>query len=298
MTVRIPTADPAGPLIGLADWRLPVTGPAAVDLAARLGADGLQLDLGGPGRGPRLDVQDTLGALRERSAATGVRLLAVTGNRLNDIGVTAPAGSAAAREVRDVLERVLDTAHTLGAPLAFVPSFRRSAIDGPDALRRTAEVLSWAAGEAAARGLLLASENTLVPEEALALVERVASPAFRLLLDTYNPRAAGVDVCGLVHTAGHSLADQIHLKDGSGPGGTGGDVLLGDGDGGLPAVLAALAAHRVRVRALVLETDHRDGDPARLAEDLARARAHARTVTRTVAPIVTPPPRPADEDTR
>ncbi|MFQ6199530.1 sugar phosphate isomerase/epimerase family protein [Streptomyces sp. NPDC000405] len=298
MTAGIPAADPAGPLIGLADWRLPVTGPAAVDLAARLGADGLQLDLGGPGRGPRLDVPDRLGALRERSAATGVRLLAVTGNCLNDIGITAPAGSVAAHNVRDILERVLDTAHALEAPLAFVPSFRRSAIDGLDALRRTAEVLAWAAGEAAARGLLLASENTLDPEKALALVEHVESPAFRLLLDTYNPRAAGVDVPGLVRTTGHHFADQIHLKDGSGPGGTGGDVLLGDGDGGLPSVLAVLAAHRVRVRALVLETDHRADDPARLAEDLARARAHARTVNRTVAPTITPPLRPSDEDTR
>lgn len=286
---------PAGttPLTGLADWRLPVTGPAAVDLAARLGADGLQLDLGGPGRGPRLDAPGLPEALRERAAATGVRLLGVTGNRLNDIGVTAPEGSAAARDVRDVVVRVLDTAHAVGAPLAFVPSFRRSAVDSPDALRRTADVLSWASGEAAARGLLLASENTLTPAAALALVERVASPAFRLLLDTYNPRAAGVDVPGLVHAVGHCLADQIHLKDGSGPGGSGGDVLLGDGDGGLPVVLAALAGRRVPVHALVLETDHRTAGPSRIAEDLRRARAHARAVTLTI----TPPPRPADEDT-
>ncbi|WP_162890139.1 MDR/zinc-dependent alcohol dehydrogenase-like family protein [Streptomyces olivoreticuli] len=55
---------------------------------------------------------------------------------------------------------------------------------------------------------------------------------------------------------------------------------------------------RAGMDVLVLETDHRAGDPARLAENLARARAHARTVTRTVAPTVAPPSRPADEDTR
>lgn len=264
---------PGVPSAALADWRLPVRGAAAVELARRHGVRGLQFDLGGPGRGPWLDAPGRLARLARAARAAEVAPLAVTGNVLNDIGLTAPEGTLAAGRVRDVLRRVLDAAAELGAPLVFVPSFRRSAIDGEGALRRTARVLRGAAAGAADRGLHLASENTLAPAAALRLVEEVGSPAFRLLLDTYNPRAAGVDPAALVAAAGAWLADQVHAKDGLA--GTDTTPLLGDGDGAVAATLDAVAAHGPAVRALVLENDHRSGDPARLDADLGRLRALA-----------------------
>ncbi|WP_424213238.1 sugar phosphate isomerase/epimerase family protein [Streptomyces sp. BI20] len=261
------------PLVGLVDWRLPATGPAAVTLAARAGADGVQVDLGGPGRADPIDGPGRLAAVRAASSAHGVPVLAVSANTLNDIGLTAPDGSADGARVRGVLARLLDAAEALGAGLVLVPSFRRSAIDGPAALHRTAEVLSRAAAEAAARGLLLAGENVLPPAAAVDLVTRVGSPAFRLLLDTYNPREAGLDTTELVAATAPFLADQIHLKDG--PAGPGGTPLLGDGDGALDTTLDAVRRHRVHPYAVVLENDHRTTDPRLLAEDLRRARRHA-----------------------
>ncbi|MGV9269572.1 sugar phosphate isomerase/epimerase family protein [Kitasatospora sp. NPDC003701] len=261
------------PLVGLAGWRLPGDHFGAVELTRRTGVEGLQLDLGGPGRGPRLDAPGTVDRLREDGARHRVRLLAVAGNTLNDIGLHAPEGSRDALRVRRVLIRVLDTALALGAPLAFVPSFRRSAIGDPQQLRRTAAVLAWAAGEAQARGLLLASENDLDPRRARTLAEEVAAPAFRLLLDTYNPRVAGVDVLALIDATHPWIAPQIHLKDG-----TNGVVardLLGDGDGPVRAAVHALAARAGPPEALVLENDYRDGDLRRLALDVARVRALA-----------------------
>lgn len=265
------SAVPEAPRIALADWRLPVRGEAAVDLAFRHRVPGLQFDLGGPGRGPRLDGPGRLTRLARTALSAGVAPLGIAANVLNDIGLTAAEGTLDAGRVRAVLARLLDTAEELGAPLVFVPSFRRSAIDGERALLPTAEVLRAAALRAHTRGLLLASENTLAPEAALRLAEEVASPAFRLLLDTYNPRAAGVDPRALVARAGGLLADQVHVKDG--PDGAGGTPLLGDGDGDVTGTLGALAEHAVPVRALVLENDHRGGDPDRLAADLGRLRA-------------------------
>ncbi|MEX2983592.1 sugar phosphate isomerase/epimerase family protein [Streptomyces sp. C36] len=275
------------PAVGLTDWRLPVTGPDALALARDLGADGVQLDLGGPGRAPLLDAPGTLDAVREAAAATGVRVLGLAANTLNDIGLTAPAGGADAVRVRAVLTRLLDAASAVGAPLVFVPSFRRSAIEDGAALRRTAEVLAPAAAEAAARGLLLANENVLDGARAAELVERVGSPAFRLLLDTHNPRAAGVDVPELLAAAGRHFADQIHLKDSAEPAAA--TAPMG-GDGLIRRTLAALVRHRVPVRALVLENDYRDGDRARLAADLAWARRQA------ARPTLAPEAFPAHTD--
>ncbi|WP_282692983.1 TIM barrel protein [Streptomyces sp. CC208A] len=273
-------ADPPAPaspssLVGLADWRLPGDALDAVELAHGAGVDGLQFDLGGPGRGPRLDEGGTPERVRDACAGHGLRPLAVSGNTLNDIGLTAPPGSRDALRARRVVVRVLDTALALGAPLAFVPSFRRSAVRDARDLRRTAAFLAWAAREAEARGLLLANENALGPRQALALVEDVAAPSFRLLLDTYNPRAAGVDVLALIEATHAWIAPQIHLKDGTG--GVVGRECLGDGDGRVWEALAALRAARGHAapEALVLENDYRDGDVRRLARDIARTRAHA-----------------------
>lgn len=265
----------SAPLLGLAGWRLPGDHFDAVELAGRTGADGLQLDLGGPGRGPRLDAPGTVERILDDCARHGVRPLAVTGNTLNDIGLHAPPDGQDARRVRHVLIRVLDAAHALGAPLAFVPSFRRSAVTDRAELARTATVLAWATAEARARGLLLANENDLDPPRARRLVEQVAADGFRLLLDTYNPRVAGVDAVALIEAVHPWLAPHVHLKDG-----TDGVVardLLGDGDGPVREALAALTAHGFEPEALVLENDYRDGDLHRLTLDLERARTHLRS---------------------
>ncbi|MEV7344518.1 TIM barrel protein [Streptomyces sp. NPDC093544] len=259
------------PLVGLAGWRLPGDHFGAVELAHRVGAEGLQLDLGGPGRGAWLDAAGTVDRLRDDRARFGLKLLAVSGNTLNDIGLKAPAGSQDALHAQHILIRVLDTAAALEAPLAFVPSFRRSAINDMQDLRRTADVLGWAAREAEARGLLLANENALEPVRARALAEEVAAPSFRLLLDTYNPRVAGLDVLALIKATDEWLASQIHLKDGTN--GVVGQELLGDGDGHVWEALAALRARERAPDALVLENDYRDGDTRRLTHDIERVRA-------------------------
>jgi sugar phosphate isomerase/epimerase len=263
-------------LVGLTEWRLPVSGIEAVRLAASVGAEGVQLDFGGQGRGELIDAPGRTDALLAEAQACGVRLLALAGNHFNDVGLTSEPGI-----VRPLLERLLDAAVALGMPLAFVPSFRRSAIDGPVAFARTAEVLRWAAAEAAARDLLLANENVLTGEQARALADEVGSPSFRLLLDAFNPVAAGLRADALVTSLGELLADQVHLKDG--PPDAGASPLLGAGDGRLEDTVDALREHRVPVHAFVLENDYRDGDPARLAADLAWARRRARQFTPTEA---------------
>lgn len=273
-----PAPAPALPLTALADWRLPGRGAAAVELARHHRVRGVQFDLGGPGRGPWLDAHGRLTRLARTARAAGVEPLALAGNVLNDIGLTAPEGTPAAGQVRGILVRLLDAAAQLGAPLVFVPSFRRSAIDGEAALHRTAEVLRTAAEQAEVRGIRLASENTLAPAAAGWLAEQVASPAFRLLLDTGNPRAAGVDPAELVAAVGPHLADQIHVKDGTA--GTDATPLLGDGDAAVDDTLDAVRRHGPPVRALVLENDHRGGDDHRLAADLERLRALAERLRR------------------
>ena len=202
------------PVIGLVDWRLPVPGPAAVRCAADAGADGLHVDLGGPGRAPRLDIPVKLREVASSADTTGVKILAVTANCLNDVGLTAAAGSADARRVLNVAARLLDTGQALGAPLVIIPSFGRSAVTDETGFARTCDVLTVIAARARAAGLILASENVLDPARARQLICAVGPERFRILLDCYNPVAAGLNPTHLVAALADVLADQIHLKDG------------------------------------------------------------------------------------
>lgn len=256
-------------LVGLAEWRLPVNGVDALRLASSVGADGVQLDLGGPGRGPWVDRPGRVEELRAAAHELGVRLLAVAGNLFNDVGLTSDPDV-----VRPLLRRLVDAALALGVPLAFVPSFRRSTIDGPDAFAATVSALREAAVAAQERGLVFASENVLDSEQARLLADEIDSPAFRLVLDTFNPVTAGLPVTDLVGSLADLLADQVHVKDG--PPDWGPSPMLGDGDGRLNDTVVALRMRSVPVHALVLENDYRDGNLARLTADLAWARRHAR----------------------
>ncbi|GLW93244.1 sugar phosphate isomerase/epimerase family protein [Actinokineospora globicatena] len=257
--------------IGLVDWRLPVSGPEAVLLAAELGVDGLQVDLGGPGRAPELDEPGRLRGLRSAFGDTGVAPLAVSVNVLNDIGLTAPEGTEGARRVRGVISRALDLAGSVGAGLVFLPSFRRSAIDGAQALARTVEVLRWACDEAGRRELLLANENVLTPDDLRELVRRVDSPSFRVVVDTGNIAVFGLTSAEVIDAAGPLVANQVHVKNA--------DAVkpLALEESPVVDALAELDRAGVTITALVLENDHRDGDLARVAADLDWLRAHVAT---------------------
>lgn len=245
-----------------------MSGARLLDLAEVCGIAGVQLDFGGPGRGPWLDDGNGLTELRRGASDRGVELLAIAGNVLNDVGLTAPAGTAEAARVRSLVDRMLDAAAASGCPLVFLPSFRRSVIDGPGSFERTVEVLTWASDQASARTLLLANENTLGPAGVQSLVEQVDRHNFRLILDTYNLPLAGVEPTGVVAAAAGHLADQVHVKDGRAGDTT---VAVGAGDGAVGSTLDAMVTSGQDVRFLVLENDYRDGDTDRLSADVAWA---------------------------
>ncbi len=248
--------------MGLAEWRLPVRGPDAVCLAAHLGAEGIQLDLGGPGRAPWLDETTRLIRVRNQLADSGVVPLAVSVNVLNDIGLTAEQGTAAAEQVRCVILRALNVAVKLDVRLVFLPSFRRSAIDSPLALARTIDVLRWACSEACARELLLATENVLAPQQLRQLIEHVDSPHLRVVLDTGNLSTVGLDPVAILQAAAPVLACQVHIKK------TNDQMPLSVEDAAVLDTLVELHRIHLAVEALVLENDYREGTLARVSADL------------------------------
>ncbi|BCH57139.1 hypothetical protein RvVAR031_pl04700 (plasmid) [Agrobacterium vitis] len=231
-------------------------------LAAQLGVDGIQLDLGGPRRAPWLDEPKRLHELQLTLAGSGLVPLAISANVLNDLGLTAKEGTSLANDVRNVIIRALNVAAELGVDLVFLPSFRRSAITDPPTLTRTAEILRWACDEASQRKILLATENVLAPKQLRTLMALVDSSNFRVVLDTGNISNLGADPVAILRTAGAALARQVHIKN------TNDQQPL---RAPAPAVLNTLAELRqssVPINAMILENDYRNGELNRITADI------------------------------
>lgn len=253
---------------GVTAWRLEAPGPEALAVAARLGLDCVQVELGVPGREDYLP--RALAAWRCAAGRSGVRITGVGAKVVNDLGLVEPEHSPEARRCRDVMDAAVDAAAQLGVGYVFFPSFRRSRIHDDIGLHRTAAALGRACRRAVAAGIQIGSENSLGAADNVRLLEAVREPNFRIAADTYNPGLFGHDVPELLRVLRPHLADQVHVKDGRD--GVMGNVPLGEGDGRVGAALEALRAGGF-AGALLLENDYRGaaGEDA-LRADLTRLR--------------------------
>ena len=208
----------------------------------------------------------SLEAYREVAAETGVQVVAVAPGRLNQLGLTSPAGSEDARSCERSISAAIKAATRLGAPLIYLPSFANGEIHDEGDLRRTAQVIQTTCDIAAGHGLSVATENTLGAADNLRLLAMVDRPNARVLLDTQNPALWGHDVASYVDSLWPHLANQVHVKDGAD--GAMGNTALGEGESGFIATVAALQAHGFD-GSLISENDYTGARSARAEQDVA-----------------------------
>jgi 2-epi-5-epi-valiolone 7-phosphate 2-epimerase len=252
--------------IGVCQWSLDARGPDALVRAAELGFSAIHLD------GDDLAIGDwwpdgpgAAVAIEAASARTGVTIAAVAPGRLNQLGLTSPAGSEEARSCERSIAVAIHAAARLGASLIYLPSFVNGEIRDESGLRRTAEAMQGACDLAAADGLLVATENTLSATDNLRLLASVDRPNARVLLDTQNPALWGHDVAAYLDALWPHLANQVHVKDGRD--GRMGNAPLGDGEAGFAATIAALKAHGFD-GSLISENDYSGDAAGRAAHDV------------------------------
>ena len=252
---------------GVCQWSLDRRGPDALARAAELGFEAIHLDGGELVSGDWWPDGPAIAATYAEAAAdTRVSIAAVAPGRLNQLGLTSPAGSEPARLCEQSIAVAIAAAARLGAPLIFLPSFANGEIRDEPGLRRTAEMMRATCDLAAEHGLLVATENTLSATDNLRLLGSVDRPNARVLLDTLNPALWGHHVAASVDALWPHLADQVHVKDGRD--GQMGNAALGDGQAGFGATAAALEAHGFE-GSLISENDYTGEHAGRAAQDVA-----------------------------
>ncbi|WP_239015255.1 sugar phosphate isomerase/epimerase family protein [Archangium violaceum] len=255
---------------GLATWMLDEPGPAALDTAARLGLSCVQVEYAAPGLAHHAGDPAVRESYRRARERTGVAIVGMGAKAVNDLGMTAPAGTPAHDRCRAVMHGAIDAAADLEIPLVFFPSFRASQIHDDEGLRHTARLLREACRRAADQGLCVGSENTLGAEGNHRLVDVVDAPNFRVILDSFNPTLFGHRVPPLLEALHGHIADQVHAKDGVG--GRMGSAPLGTGEGRFDETMAALRTLGFS-GCILLENDYR-GAAHRIPADLDTLARH------------------------
>lgn len=252
--------------LGVCQWSLDRRGPDALARAAELGFTAMHLDGGVLAGDWSPDGPAVAGTYSDAAEQAGVRIVAVAPGRLNELGLTSPAGSENARSCEGSITVAIRAAAHLGAPLIYLPSFVNGEIRDEDGMRRTAEVMRAACDLAADHGVSVATENTLSAADNLRLLAMVDRPNAQVLLDTQNPALWGHDVAAYVESLWPYLASQVHVKDGRD--GQMGNAALGTGQAGFAATAATMKAHGFDGM-LISENDYSGEAAGSAAQDVA-----------------------------
>jgi sugar phosphate isomerase/epimerase len=225
---KIKAAAP-GFKIGVCDWQIRKRAdPAALDVAKKIGLDGVMVDMGSlkdnlPLRRP--DVQKTY---LEASQRTGVAVSSLALGLLNDIPLKRDP------RAEQWLADSIDVCKALHLRVVLVPFFGNGDLKG-DKPGTDAVVAAFkrVAPKAEKAGVFLGIESWLSADEHVDILNRVGSPAVRVYYDLGNSHKMGYDICKEIRFLGKRICE-FHAKDY--------DDVYGKGSTDFPAVRKAMDA--------------------------------------------------------
>ncbi|HVP49057.1 MAG TPA: sugar phosphate isomerase/epimerase family protein [Bryobacteraceae bacterium] len=215
--------------VGVTDWNLRLTGNVeAVETAARLRFDGVQVSLGRTPIDGKLPLDDTV-VQQQYLTASKIHKIPIDGTCLDILHVNCLKNDKlGAKWVADAIPitKKLDTRVIL------LPFFGKCALKTPQEMDYVGDVLREIAPEAEKAGVILGLEDTISAEDNVRIMERSKSPAVLTYYDVGNSTQNGFEVVKEIRWLGKDRICQFHLKDNP--------HYLGEGKIDFPAVLKAI----------------------------------------------------------
>ena len=199
--------------IGVCDWMiLKRQRLGAFQLTKDIGADGVEVDMGGLGERETFDNQLAKTEVREQflSAARELNLeicsLAMSGFY---------AQSFAERPtVPRMMQDCIDTMKAMGVKVAFLPlGVRGDLVKHPELRPAIVERLKAAGVQASKAGVIIGIETALAAKDEVKLLEDIGSPAIRSYFNFANALQNGRDLLAELRTLGKERICQIHCTD-------------------------------------------------------------------------------------
>ena len=194
--------------LGVCDWTIGKTGdPAALELAGKLGLEGVQVSLD-----PAGDSLALLDPARQRAylataERTGVAIASFAIGKLNDVPLKSDP------RAEKWLGEGIEIARAMGVKIILVPFFGPGDLkNDPPGVEASVKALKRLAPKAEKAGVVLAVENTLSAKQNAAILEAVGSPAVQVYYDVANSQEAGWPILEEIRFLGPRIVE-IHAKD-------------------------------------------------------------------------------------
>ncbi len=194
--------------IGACDWTLGLRAdPRSLEMAAKLGLDGVQVDLGDAKAGLPILRPDVQKAFLEASQKQKVAIASLAIGALNDVPYKSDT-----RAEQWVAESI-DVCKALGVRVVLLAFFGngdlRNDAKGTDAV---IEKLKQVTPKAEKAGVIFGFESWLSAEQHMEILNRVGSEALRVYYDVANSHKMGYDIYKEIRFLGRHICE-FHAKD-------------------------------------------------------------------------------------
>jgi sugar phosphate isomerase/epimerase len=215
--------------LGVCDWTIGKSGdPGALEMAGRLGLEGVQVSLAVKNGDLALRQPELRRAYAEAAAKTGVAVASFCLGDLNDVPLKSDS------RAEKWLGQSLEIAPAMKVSVVLVPFFGKGDIkNDPAGIDAVVGVLQRLAPRAEKAGVVFGLEDWLSAADNLKIIERVGSPSVRVYYDVGNSADAGYDILKEIRALGPRICE-FHAKDTKG--------LYGKGKMDFAAVREAMSA--------------------------------------------------------
>jgi L-ribulose-5-phosphate 3-epimerase len=216
--------------IGVTDWNLKQPGKlGAVELAKRLGFQGVQISLGREAQDDKLplDNSELIGRYLEESREHGIPL---NGTCLDVLHVNYLKNDKLGQKW--AVDGIRLT-RELGVKVMLLPFFGKGALETQQEKEYVGDTLKEIAPEAEKAGVILGLEDTISAEDNVRIMDRARSKAVLVYYDIGNSSRNGFNIIREIDWLGKKRICQMHFKDNPG--------YLGDGNIDMEDVLRTVS---------------------------------------------------------
>jgi sugar phosphate isomerase/epimerase len=194
--------------IGACDWTLgKKTNPAALEVAKRLGLDGIMVDMGDPQNGFPLLEPELQKRYLTTAKALQVEIASVALGILNEFPYKSDA--RAQQWVADSLE----VSRAFGTRVVLIAFFGKGDLkNDKKGIEAVIQRFKEIAPQAEKAGVVLGIESWLSAEEHMAIVDKVGSSAVQVYYDMGNSHKMGYDIYKEIRFLGKHICE-FHAKD-------------------------------------------------------------------------------------